>query len=219
MRKTYLLSMIVALLAICGCTKVEVIDLQGQVLAVKTVEKSAGEFQLPITVNSENDLVWRARPISSWLHVKDETWKKGPYNVTIGYDSNESSMYSRNFARVGYVAIDTYDGFVTDTIIVKQRGLKPYMNMANVAVEASETECKVVFDSNLTDDCRLGLTLSADSEWVESIEYLGNGTELLVKFSANEGEERQTTLTARFVDACNEETSATCVLTQKAVVE
>ena len=200
MRKTYLLSMIVALLAICGCTKVEVIDLQGQVLAVKTVEKSAGEFQLPITVNSENDLVWRARPISSWLHVKDETWKKGPYNVTIGYDSNESSMYSRNFARVGYVAIDTYDGFVTDTIIVKQRGLKPYMNMANVAVEASETECKVVFDSNLTDDCRLGLTLSADSEWVESIEYLGNGTELLVKFSANEGEERQATLTARFVD-------------------
>lgn len=219
MKKAYLLSLVVAVLAICSCTKVEVMDVQGEVIATKKVSKAAGEFQLPITVKGETHLVWRARALSEWLHVNDSDWKQNAYNITISYDSNESSMYVRNFARVGYVAIDTYDGFVTDTVVVMQRGITPYMNLADATVEASQTECRVAFDSNLIDDCRAGLTLTADQSWVESIEYLGNGTELLVKFSANEGVERQATITAVFTDACKEETSATCVLTQKAFEE
>ena len=220
MNKTYLLSLIIAVLAMCGCTKVEVKEVQGRVIATKIVAKSAGEFQLPITVNNEPHLVWKARSMSDWLHVNDSDWKQNAYNITISYDSNESSMYLRNFARVGYVAIDTYDGFVTDTIVVMQRGITPYISMSDVTVEASQTECRVVFDSNLIDDCRSGLTIKADEEWVDSIEYLGNGTELLVKLSANGGlTERKTTITATFTDACRETTKATCVLTQKSFVE
>lgn len=218
MKKAYLLSLVVTLLAVCSCTKVEVKSVQGKVIATKTVSQAAGEFQLPITVNDETDIVWKARAISDWLHVNDSDWKKNAYNITISYDSNESSMYLRNFARVGYVAIDTHDGFVTDTIVVMQRGIKPYMKLENTTVEASQTECKIVFDSNLIDDCRSGLTFEAD-EWVESIEYLDNGIELLVKFGANEWVERQATIKVIYTDACKEQTIATCVLTQKAFEE
>jgi len=216
MKRAYLLYIMVALLAVCGCTKVEVIDVQGEVLAVKSVPKTAGEFQLPITVNETTRLVWRARSLSEWLHVSDEGWKQNAYNITINYDSNESTMYNRNFARVGYVAIDTYDGFVTDTIVVKQRGLTASMNMFDTTVEASQTSCELTFDSNLIDDCRSGLVLTADVDWVESIEYRGEGTSLLVTFSANSGAERTATIKATFTDACGETTEETCLLTQKA---
>lgn len=219
MNKTYLLSIIAAVLVMCGCTRVEVIDVQGEVIAVKEVPVTAGEFQLPITVKNNPRLVWRARPVDSWLHVSDGNWKQNAYNLTVNYDSNESSMYTRNFARVGAVVIETYDGFVADTIKVKQRGITPYMQLENKTVEASETECEIAFDSNLTDACRPGMTFSADVNWVKSIEYLSCGTHLLVKFAANSREERNAIITVSFTDACGVTSNATCVLTQKAVVE
>lgn len=219
MKRTYLLSLVVALLAICSCTKVEVIDVQGEVIAIKEVPKTAGEFMLPITVKGNPRLVWRAVPVSDWLHVSDSNWKRNAYNVTISYDSNESSMYDRNFARVGHIVVETYDGFVSDTIVVKQRGITPYMELSDVTVEATQTECEMVFNTNLIDDCRSGLTLTADADWVESIEYLGNGTHLLVKFGANEGDVRTTTLTASFTDACGINTIETCQLTQQKAEE
>ena len=218
MNKTFLLSIFVAVLALCGCTKVEVIDVQGEVLAVKVVPVTAGSFQLPITVNDEARLVWRARPIDSWLHVSDTNWKQNAYHLTVNYDSNESSMYARNFARVGHVVVETYDGFVADTIVVKQRGITPFMSLETKSVEASETECEIAFNSNLTDACRPGMTFTADENWVESIEYLSCGTHLLVKFSANAGEERQATIRVSFTDAIGETSNAACVLTQKAFV-
>lgn len=190
--------------------------MQGEVIAVKDVPKTAGEFQLPITVKNNPTLVWRARPISNWLHVSDQNWKQNAYNLTISYDSNESSMYVRNFARVGHVVVETYDGFLADTIVVKQRGITPYMELENTTIEASETECEIAFNSNLTDACRPGITIVADENWVESIEYLGCGTHLLVKVAANSGEERQATISLSFTDACGVTTNTNCVLTQKA---
>jgi hypothetical protein len=42
----------------------------------------------------------------------------------------------------------------------------------------------------------------------------------LVKFAANDGEERQATISVSFTDACGETTNAECVLTQQtAIVE
>lgn len=216
MKKTYLLSIMVAVLAMFGCTKVEVIDVQGEVLAVKEVPVTAGEFQLPITVKNNEKLVWKARPVQNWLHVNDTDWKQNAYNLIIRYDSNESSMNVRNFARVGQVVVETYDGFVADTIVVKQRGLIPYMNLADTTVEASVTECEIEFSSNLTDDCRPAMTFSANEDWVESVEYLGCGTHLLVKFAANEGSERTAEIKVTFTDAWGVSTEETCVLTQKA---
>ena len=219
MNKTYLLSIIAALLVMCGCTRVEVIDVQGEVIAVKEVPVTAGEFQLPVTVKNNPRLVWRARPVDSWLHVNDANWKQNAYNLTISYDSNESSMYTRNFARVGAVVIETYDGFVADTIKVKQRGITPYMMLENKTVEATETESEIAFDSNLTDACRPSMTFSADVNWVKKIEYLSCGTPLVVKFNANSREERQAVITVSFTDACGKTATTTCVLTQKAVQE
>lgn len=217
MKKTYLLLIVAAAMAICSCTKVERIDVQGQVLAVKEVPVAAGSFQLPVTVNEDGRLVWRARPVHEWLHVNDGEWKQNAYNLTISYDSNESSANARNFARVGHVVIETYDGFVADTIVVKQRGLTPFMELADTTVEASQTECEVAFNSNLTDDCRPAMTFVADADWVESLEYLSCGTHILVKFAANGGVERTANITVSFTDAWGDTVSESCVLTQKAI--
>ena len=217
MKKTYLLSILVVVLAMFACTKVEVIDVQGEVLATKIVPKQEGSFQLPITVNGESRLIWRARPVSDWLHVADQNWKQNAYNLTVNYDSNESSMYSRKFARVGYVVVETYDSFVVDTIVVKQHGLTPFMELADTEVDGSETECEITLNSNLIDSCRPGMAFTADENWVKSIEYLACGTHLLVKFSANDGDERSANITVSFTDALGNTTTETCVLTQKAM--
>jgi hypothetical protein len=219
MKKTYLLVIMAAVMAICSCTKVEVIDVQGEVLAVKEVPVTAGTFQLPITVSGEEKLVWKARPVQDWLHVDDSEWKQNAYNVLVRYDSNESTATTRNFARVGQVVIETYDGFVADTIIVKQRGLTPSMKLSNVTVEASEVACEIPFNSNLTDACRPAMTFAANADWVESIEYMSNGTHLAVKFSANGAEERSANITVTFTDAWGVVSSTECVLTQKSFSE
>lgn len=221
MKKTYILSAIIAMFAICSCSKIEVKEVQGEVLTEKIVPVTAGEFLLPITVNDATRLAWRARSLSDWLHIlgTNGDWKQNAYNITVNYDSNESSQYMRNFARKGYLVIETYDGFVADTVVVKQRGITPYMNLEDKTVEAIDTECKITFDSNLIDDCRSGIELSADADWVESIEYLSNGTELLVKFLPNTEAERVATLKIAFTDLCDETTVETCTLTQKAVEE
>lgn len=219
MNKTYLLSIFAALLIMGGCTKVEVIDVQGKVLAEKIVPVEAGSFQLPVTVNETSRLVWRARAVSEWLHVPDQNWKQNAYNIIINYDSNESSAYVRNFARAGHVVIETYDGFVADTIVVRQRGMNPIMSLKDVEVEASVTECEIEFNSNLIDTCRPNMTFSSNADWVTSVEYLGCGTHLLVKFSANEGEAREAEIKVSFTDACGETTETKCVLTQSKALE
>ena len=213
MKKTYLLVIMAALFLISSCTKVEYIKVTGRVLAVKEVPVQAGTFQLPITVN-ENKLVWKVRPVHSWLHVDDAEWKQNAYNVFVRYDSNESSMNNRNFARVGHLVIETYDGFVADTVVVKQRGITPELKLSDVAIEASETKCLIPFNTNLTDACRPGITLSADVNWVEKIEYLSNGKELEVILAANGGAERSAHVKVVFVDAWGDAHEAECVLTQ-----
>jgi hypothetical protein len=104
---------------------------------------------------------------------------------------------------------------VADTIVVKQRGITPSMKLSNATVEASETKCLIPFNTNLTDDCRPGITLSADANWVESVVYLGNGKELEVTFAANDGAERSANIKVLFEDAWGDTHEAVCVLTQK----
>ena len=69
MKKTYLLIIVAALFAAFSCTKVEVIDVQGEVIAVKEMPVNGGTFMLPITVQGESKLVWKVRPLHDWLHV------------------------------------------------------------------------------------------------------------------------------------------------------
>jgi hypothetical protein len=214
MKKTYLLVMVAVALAICSCTKVEVMRVQGEVLAVKEVPKTAGSFMLPITVAGEEGLIWKVRPISKWLHA-DERWTENAYNVVVNYDSNESSMTSRNFARVGYLAVETLDQFVVDTVVVKQRGLTPSLKLMDVVAEANETKCEIPFNSNLTDECRPNMKFEALDSWVESIKYLGNGTHLEVVFSENNAVERSTEIKVVFTDAWGDDHETKCLLTQK----
>ena len=215
MNKTYLLVIVAAVLAMFGCTKVEVIDVQGEVLAVKEVPVTAGTFQLPITTDGTSKLVWKVRPLNYWLHVDDAEWKQNSYNVLVRYDSNESSMNMRNFARVGHLVVETYDGFVADTVVVKQRGLTPSMKLSDVTVLASEAKCEIPFNTNLTDECRPSMTLSASESWVESLEYLGDGKHLEAVVSQNNGVERSAVIKVTFTDAWGITSEAECVLTQK----
>ena len=160
--------------------------------------------------------VWYAQAIDSWLSC-DESLRINNYTITINHESNESTTYQRNFARVGRVAIKTYDGFVADTVIVRQRGLTPFLELKDTEIEASQTECEVVFNSNLTDACRPSLKFEADAEWVKGIEYFPDGVSLLVTLDESEGLERTANITATFVDAWGDKTVSTCTLTQKAL--
>ena len=218
MKKTYLLVIMAALFAAFGCNKVEVIDVQGEVIAVKEMSVKGGVFMLPITTQNEGRLVWKVRPLSDWLHVDDAEWKQNSYNVLVRCESNESSNNVRNFARVGHLVVETYDGFVADTVVVKQRGLTPSMKLSDATAEATETKCLVTFNTNLTDACRPYITFSADADWVEGIEFLGNGGQLEVTLAANGGEERSANITAVYVDAWGDSHSAVCLLTHKAFV-
>lgn len=215
MNKTYLLVIVAAVLSMFGCTKVEVADVQGNLLTVKEVPKTAGTFQLPITVQGDDKLVWRVRPLDSWLHIDDATWKKNAYNVIVRYDSNESSMNTPNFARVGKLVVETFDEFVVDTVVVKQRGKKPSMKLLDMTVLASDIKCDIPFNTNLTDECRPGMTFSANENWVESVKFLGDGQHLRVMFTPNSGVERSALIKVTFTDAWGITSVAECVLTQK----
>lgn len=215
MNKTYLLVIVAAVLMFFGCTKVEVLEVQGVQLVEKEVPVTAGSFMLPVTVGGETKLAWKLRPLNNWLHVDNADWNFNSKNVSIRYDSNESSMNVRNFARVGYLVLETYDEFEVDTIVVKQRGLTPSLKLADVVAEANVAKCEIPFNSNLTDECRPNMKFEAAEAWVESIEYLGNGTHLEVVFSENNAVERSTEIKAVFTDAWGDDHEAKCVLTQK----
>ena len=186
---------------------------QGRIVAVRTVPVQEGSFIIPITTES----YLTCRPLNSWLHLSEtnQEWKQEAHNITIHYDSNESSLYTRKFARIGHLALESYDGFTVDTIVVKQKGLTPYMKLEDMEIEAYATECKIAFNTNLTDECRSSLTFSADRDWIHSINYLDDGCHLLFKFTANYGAERIANISAIFTDAWGETTEAKCMLTQK----
>lgn len=210
--RIYLFALLVVATFVYGCTKVEVQVTQGEVIAVKDVPVQAGSFPAVILTNG----VWYAEAVDSWLSC-DNALRNNNYTITVNYESNESTASTRNFARVGRVAIKTFDGFVADTIVVRQRGITPYLQLKDTEIEASQTECEVVFNSNLTDACRPSLTFTASEDWVKGIEYFPDGVSLLVTLDESEGYERKAEITARFVDAWGEETVSTCTLTQKAL--
>ena len=195
-----------------GCTKVEVQKTQGEVIAVKDVPVYADSF--PVVILAEG--VWYAQALDSWLSC-DESLRNDNYTIEVFHESNESNSSERRFARLGRVAIKSYDGFVADTIIVRQKGLVPQLSLTDIEVEASQTECEVVFNSNLTDACRPSLSFHADQPWVKSIQFFSDGVSLLLTLDESDGMERSTTITARFVDAWGEAHEATCKLTQKAL--
>ena len=190
---------------------------QGRIVAVRTVPVQEGSFIIPITTES----YLTCRPLNSWLHLSEtnQEWKQETHNITIHYDSNESSAFTRKFARIGHLALESYDGFTVDTIVVKQKGLTPYMKLEDMEIEAYATECKIAFNTNLTDECRSSLTFSADRDWILSINYLDDGCHLLFKFTANYGAERIANISAIFTDAWGETTEAKCMLTQKTAIK
>lgn len=207
-----LFALLVVAIAVCGCTKVEVQVTQGKVIAVKDVPVEAGSFPAVILTSG----VWYAEAIDSWLSC-DDALRNNNYTITINYESNESTVSTRNFARVGRVAIKTFDGFVADTIVVRQRGITPYLQLKDAVIEASQTECEVIFNSNLTDACRPSLKFTASEDWVKGIEYFPDGVSLLVTLDESNGLERSAVITAFFTDAWGEVTTSTCTLTQKAL--
>lgn len=218
MNKTYLLSIFAAALMVCSCTKNEVIRVTGRVIATAEVEAAAGEFMAAVTVGDNAKVAWKAVPVSNWLHVDDDRWMHDNA-VRVRYDSNESTQNSPKFARIGHVAITSHDGFVADTIVVYQKGQTPQLVFINEesVVEASEVECDILFSSNLIDECRPGITLTADANWVEKLELLPSGAHVRAYLAPNSGEERTATIKVAFKPAWGEVTETECKLTQKAL--
>ena len=208
MKKILMISMVAALF-VAGCTKIEVVRTQGSVIA--EVEVSAEPGELPISVKTTG--VWSASDDSEWLHV-DGDLKKDDYAIAIAYDSNESTDSRRNFCRVGRVIISTYDGFTADTIVVKQRGLTPFLSLQDTEMPAADSEYKVLFNTNLSAMQLPSMSFSADKDWVHSVEFGMDGASLLVKTSVNTGAAREAQITASFKDAWGEVTTTTCTLTQ-----
>ena len=201
------LAVVVALFA--SCTK-EVLVTTGEVIAEKVVPAEAGKFHVAVTTTG----VWQATPVDSWLHV-DEGLVNGDYAITISYDSNESTAARRNFNRVGYVVIATYDKYTADTIRVKQKGLTPFMKLQSVVVEATAERCSIPFDTNLTHEQHPMVVCRASEPWVRSVAINDSSTALNVELEANNGVERQSTIEVSFTDAWGEATTVYCTLTQK----
>lgn len=207
-QKILIFSLVAALFAV-GCTKIEVAQPQGSVIAEVEVTAEAGE--LPISVKTKG--VWSATSLTDWLHV-DEELKKDNFSISVAYDSNESTESRRNFCRVGRVVVATYDGFTSDTIVVKQRGLTPFLSLQDTKMPAADKEYKVPFNTNLSAAQLPSMSFSANKEWIHSVEFGTDGASLLVKTSVNTGAAREAQLTASFKDAWGEVTTTTCTLTQ-----
>lgn len=209
MKQNIFIFSIVAALFAASCTKIEVAQPQGRVIATVEVAAEASEF--PVSVKTVG--VWSASSQADWLHV-DSDLKKDNCAIAVAYDSNESTESRRNFCRMGHVVISTYDGFTTDTIVVKQRGLIPFLSLQDTEMPGADNEYKVPFNTNLSAAQLPSMTFSADADWVHSVEFGTDGASLLVKAGVNDGAPRTAQISASFKDAWGDVHTTTCTLTQ-----
>ena len=203
---------ILATVLLASSCKKEVVGVRGEVVTEKYVSAEAGSFPMIVTM----DGIWRAETVEDWLYISAdcEGYIKGDYSVTVCYESNQSTESRRNFNRLGHVIIRSYDGFLADTVLVKQRGLEPYIELRDTATE--QTECAIALNTNLTDEQRPGIACTADATWVKSLAMNDAKTAIDVTLEPNTtGAERETTVRFAFTDAWGETTEVTCTLTQK----
>ena len=112
------------------------------------------------------------------------------------------------------MVISTYDGFTTATIVVKQRGLIPFLSLQDTEMPGADNEYKVPFNTNLSAAQLPSMTFSADADWVHSVEFGTDGASLLVKAGVNDGAPRTAQISASFKDAWGDVHTTTCTLTQ-----
>jgi hypothetical protein len=204
---------VAALLLLPSCTK-EVVGVTGKVINEKYVSAEEGSFPMIVTM----DGVWTAEVLEDWLSISEDCkgYIKGDYAVTVNYASNQSTESRRHFNRLGHVVIRSYDGFMADTVLVKQYGLRPYLELPEaVDVPAEALTYAIVLATNLTDEQRPNITCEASAAWVESVALNDAKTALDLVLAPYEGVERSAEVTFRFTDAWGEATEKTCTITQK----
>lgn len=198
-------------LLMAACTK-EVVGVSGRVIGEQYVSAEEGEFPIIVSMNT----VWTAQTMEDWLSISEdcEGYIQGDYAVTVRYTSNQSTESRRNFNRLGHVIIRSYDGFKADTVLVKQRGLDPFVELQSAVVEG--TECQVKLNTNLTDEQRPNIVCKADDSWVRSVAMNDAKTALNITLAPNDsGAERTTIIRFVFTDAWGQGTEENCSLTQK----
>lgn len=170
-------------LTLCSCVKWVDPEVNGKCIAERVMPVEAS--RATVYVGMDSDAIWTVEASDSWLGVNFDGYVKGEYAVTLSCASNESTPGRRNFARMGYVYVKTYDHRQCDTIVVKQRGLVPQISLEDVSVSASQTECVVPLTTNLTDEQRPYITFSADKAWVGSISVAPSNACLSVELSSD----------------------------------
>ena len=178
-------------------------------LGSKTVGIDAGTFPVRITVEG----VWYAESQVSWLKV-DESLHDSDGTFTVRYESNTSSEGDWRFNRVGTVLVKTYDGAVTGTIKVLQKGMTPEIRFADVnKIPVAGGQCKVTCLTNLTDSERSGISFRCQETWIKDICWSLDGRS--VDFTAEAGVARQAKVTMIYTDAWGQVTEVEFTVSQE----
>lgn len=198
-------------LALSACTKWVDPVTTGSLIAEKTVPVTENRNTFPVNI----DGIWKASASEKWLSVNFAGYVKGEYAVTIGCASNESTPGRRNFARKGYVFIETYDHTLRDTIVIKQAGLKAEMALEDVIVDASARECLLPLVTNLTDEQRPQITFTSDKPWVGETAIAPDNVHVAVALTGGAAAGEEAVVTMCYTPVWGEAVSASCKITIK----
>ena len=198
-------------LALSACTKWVDPVTEGSLIGEKTVPVTENMNTFPISI----DGVWRASASEKWLSVNFDGYVKGEYAVTIGCASNESTPGRRNFARKGYVFIETYDHTLRDTIVIKQAGLEPEMALEDVSVDASARECLIPLVTNLTDEQRPQISFTSDKPWAGEAAIASDNVHVAVALTGGAAAGEKAVVTMCYTPVWGDAVSTSCTITIK----
>lgn len=196
---------------LASCVKWVDPDTTGRRIAERIVPVAASSTS--IYVAKDKDAVWTVSPSEDWLKVNFDGFVKGEYAVTVSCGSNESTPGRRNFARMGYVYVMSYDHVQCDTIVIKQRGITPVISMEDVMVSASQQSCLIPLETNLNDEQRPSVTFTCDRDWVSAMEIAPDNAHVSVLFSGTPSGEAK--LTMCYNPVWGDPASGSCSITIK----
>lgn len=191
---------------LCSCNK-EVLVTRGEVIASKEVPAQTGDFSIYVKTTG----VWSASTIEDWLHVSS-TLAKDNSVLQVRYDSNESYEGAPRFNRLGHVVISTYDGATADTVLVRQKGIEPFIEIDSCQIPAAGGICIVPVRTNLTGAQRGGMSFVCDASWISSVEWSADGAGIRLEASAGSG--REASLSFSFTDDWGVTTKTECLIKQ-----
>lgn len=192
--------------SLCACTK-EVLRTSGEVIAEKEVSAQKGDFSVYVKTTG----VWRASAQEDWIHVTSELFKDNCV-LAVEYDSNESYEGNPRFNRIGHLLIKTYDGATADTVIVRQKGIEPFIEADQFQIPSAGGKCIVPVRTNLTGAQRSGMSFKCSADWISNIDWSADGDGISIEAASGSG--RETSIEFSFTDPWGITTKTECKIKQ-----